>query len=419
MSVDLNNNLSRRQFLRTAGLAGAAALSAPVFAGAPADPPDPEARYYETLDGNRVHCLLCPRECRVPPGKSGYCGVRVNRGGRYFSRVYGRPVAVNNDPIEKKPFFHVLPGSKALSIATVGCNIHCSFCQNWDISQSDPDDAHAPYRSPADIAALAAEHGSRTIACTYNEPTVFCEYVIDCARAARDRGIGSVVVSNGYISKTPLRDLCGVVTAVKVDLKAFTQKFYGEVCEGRLQPVLDTLKRLADSGVWYEVVVLLIPTLNDGGDEIKGMTGWIAENLGPDVPLHFTRFHPTYRLTHLPPTPPETLKRARDIALAAGLHYVYTGNTPGQSGENTFCPSCGAVVIKRYGFYLASFDLVAGACSACGARIPGVWTTTDNAPASSSNPQAFNAASASQESSMPSTGTSRTPTVSAPTAPPT
>jgi pyruvate formate lyase activating enzyme len=362
-----NHNLSRRGFLRAAGLAGAA-LAAP-----PAAASEHEARYYETLRDGWVRCTLCPRSCRVPPGGSGACRVRTNRGGRYLTRVYGRPVAIHNDPIEKKPFFHVYPGSKALSIATVGCNIHCSFCQNWDISQSAPDRVDPPYRAPDAIADMAAHRGARTIAYTYSEPTIFFEYMADCARAARERGVGNVVVSNGFIAAKPLEELCGIVTAVKIDLKAFTQRFYGEVCAGRLQPVLDTLERLRASGVWYEIVVLLIPTLNDGPDELKRMCGWIAERLGPDVPLHFTRFRPCYRLTHLPPTPPETLRRARAIGQAAGLHYVYSGNMPGETGENTVCPACGTAVIKRYGFYLEANTLRNGACPSCGARIPGVW----------------------------------------------
>jgi pyruvate formate lyase activating enzyme len=364
-----NDNLSRRGFLRAAGLAGAA-LTVPAAAGTD---PEHEARHYETLADGWVRCTLCPRACRVPPGGTGYCRVRVNRNGRYVTRVYGRPVAIHSDPIEKKPFFHVYPGSRALSIATVGCNIHCSFCQNWDIAHADPDRVDAPYRAPDGIADLAARRGAQTIAYTYNEPTIFFEYMVDCARAARARGIGNVVVSNGFIAAKPLEELCRVVTAVKIDLKAFTQHVYGTVCAGRLQPVLDTLERLKDSGVWYEIVVLLIPTLNDGPDELKRMCGWIVARLGPDVPLHFTRFRPCYRLTHLPPTPPAVLRRARDIGHAAGLRYVYSGNMPGEAGEDTVCPACGTAVIRRYGFYLEACTLRDGACPSCGARIPGVW----------------------------------------------
>jgi len=332
-----------------------------------------EAAFYEEMEDEKVQCVLCPWKCVVPDGKRGMCGVRENRKGKYHTLVYGRPCALNNDPIEKKPFFHVYPTSKALSIATVGCNIECKFCQNWDISQANPDAVDVAYRAPADIAKLARQGNSRTIAYTYSEPTIFFEYMTDCARAAKDLGIGNVVVSNGFINEKPLKEVCSLMTAIKIDLKAFTQRFYGDVCSGRLQPVLDTLKRLADSGTWFEIVMLVIPTLNDDMDDIKRMAAWMLKELGPDVPLHFTRFHPAYKIRNLPRTPVRTVQKARETALAEGCNFVYTGNMPGGEGENTYCPKCGALLIKRHGFWSSQEGMVRGKCRKCGISIPGVW----------------------------------------------
>jgi len=351
----------------------AGAASRTVTAGVLSTPELREAKFYEPLDGGRVQCTLCPWQCVVSSGQRGNCGVRENRNGRYYTLVYGRPCAIHNDPIEKKPFSHVYPGSRALSIATVGCNIHCKFCQNWDISQASPDDISPPFRSPADIAKMAAQKKSRTVAYTYSEPTIFYEYMIDCARAAKDLGIGNVVVSNGFISREPLKEMCSLMTAVKIDLKAFSQQFYGRLCGGRLQPVLDTLKRLADSGVWFEIVVLVIPTQNDSLDEIKRMCEWIVKELGPDVPVHFTRFHPAYKIRNLPPTPPRTLERVRSVAMEQGCHFAYGGNMPGFRGENTYCPNCKTCVVNRYGHMVLSDELKNGKCHKCGTAIPGIW----------------------------------------------
>lgn len=364
---------SRRRFLAVAGAASAACVAPSLAANALATPEAREARFYETLEDGSVRCGLCPWNCVVPDGQRGKCGVRENRKGRYVTLVYGYPCALNNDPIEKKPFFHVYPGSKAYSIATVGCNFVCKFCQNWDISQAGPDTIRPPYRGPADIARAAKAAGSKTIAYTYSEPTIFAEYMIDCAKAGRDAGLGNVVVSNGFISEKPLKELCSLITAMKVDFKAFNPSFYETICAGRLQPVLDTLKRLRESGVWFEMVVLTIPTLNDDLDDVKRMGAWIVKELGTDVPLHFTRFHPDYQLRNLPPTPVETLTRCRSAAMAEGCRFVYTGNAPGEGGQNTFCPSCHAVVIDRYGFSSRDAGIKDGRCAQCGTSIPGVW----------------------------------------------
>ena len=371
---NLADKISRRKFLTGLGttIAGCAlARGVPVLAAEGAELH--EASFYEPLAGKKVRCTLCPRRCVVSDVQRGYCGVRENRNGKYYTLVYGRPCAMHMDPVEKKPFFHVYPGSKAFSIATVGCNIECKFCQNWDISQANPDDVTTAYYSPEQIARMAKQSKARTIAYTYSEPTIFYEYLRDCAKAGLDQGIESIMVSNGFISAQAQKELFPILKAIKIDLKAFTQSFYTDICDGYLQPVLDTLKRLRDSGVWYEIVVLLIPTLNDSEDEIKRMTEWIVKELGIDVPVHFSRYHPMYKIRNIPPTPVKTLHRARQIALENGCHFVYIGNVPVKDAQYTFCPSCKAVLIRRYGYRILENAIENGKCKFCGAKIPGVW----------------------------------------------
>lgn len=332
-----------------------------------------EAKFYEPLAAGRVRCTLCPRGCVVGDKQRGYCRVRENRGGKYYSLVYGYPCVIHLDPIEKKPFFHVYPGSKAYSIATVGCNICCKFCQNWDISQASPEDVKAPFRSPDEIASAAIKAKARTIAYTYTEPVVFHEYMHDCAQAGKKAGIESVMVSNGFIKGDALKALFPVLKAVKIDLKSFTQSFYADICDGQLQPVLDTLRRLAGSGVWYEIVVMLIPTLNDSSDEIKKMSAWIVKELGVNVPVHFSRYHPMYKIRNIAPTPLETLERARQIAMNEGLRFVYTGNLAGAEGQNTICPFCKEMLVRRYEYSILENNIVGGCCKKCRKPIPGVW----------------------------------------------
>ncbi|MGQ9714982.1 MAG: AmmeMemoRadiSam system radical SAM enzyme [Anaerolineae bacterium] len=413
----MRGRMTRREFLRWAGHAGAALAVGSVLGGAAGcstapSPLDPtggrtavgadrfvrEALHYlgmeETLDCTSCHqpeepsrilychvshgqdyvrCTLCPRECIISEGARGECGVRENRGGRLHTVVYGRACALNNDPIEKKPFFHFLPGSYALSLATAGCNLHCLYCQNWSISQVRPEEVQNLDLMPEDLVAYAARLGSKSIAYTYTEPVVFLEYVLGTARLARERGLRNVVISAGYIQEGPLRTLCRHVDAIKIDLKAITEEFYRKVCDATLAPVLRALQVIRESGTHLEIVHLVVPTLNDSPEEFHRLARWVVEELGPDVPLHFSRFYPMYRLTNLPPTPVETLERARSIALDEGVKFAYIGNVPGHAGENTYCPRCGLLLIQRLGYAIQKFRLEEGRCPQCGEAIPGVW----------------------------------------------
>ncbi len=369
-------NISRRRFVATGTLA---VLGWPVTRGSPISPTaslqnnQREADFYEKRLDGAVVCNLCPRGCVIGAGKRGYCRIRENRGGRLVALTYGKAVALTPDPIEKKPFFHVLPGHRAFSLATVGCNFACSFCQNYNISQATPEEIPTPFRSPAEIVRLARETQCHTLAFTYTEPVVFYEYMADCARAARAAGLRSLMISNGYIREEPMRALLPMLTAVKIDFKSFSESFYRDICAGRLTPVLDTLKRVVRSGVWLEIVTLLIPTLNDSEEEIRRLCGWILKELGPDIPLHFSRFHPAYRLRNLPPTPYDTLQKARTIGIQEGLHFVYIGNAPGLGGEDTACPSCKQTVIRRRGFQILENRIPDGVCPSCHTPLPGRW----------------------------------------------
>jgi pyruvate formate lyase activating enzyme len=332
-----------------------------------------EARHYKKLPDKEVECGLCPRACRLGDKERGYCGVRENQGGTYYTLVYGKACSANVDPIEKKPFFHVLPGTTAMSIATAGCNVNCKFCQNWEVSQVRPEQVTAIDLPPRKVVEAARRYSCPSIAYTYTEPTVFFEYMYDTAVAGQDQGLRSVVVTGGHIKPEPLAELLGVVDAVKVDLKAFSPGFYKDYVRGDLAPVLETIKAVAKSGRWLEIVYLVIPTLNDNPDDIRRMSRWIAAEVGPDVPLHFSRFYPMYLIKNLPPTPLSTLEDARRAALAEGLHYVYIGNAPGLEAENTVCPKCGAIVIRRYAYDVQVTGLRNGRCKACQHPIPGIW----------------------------------------------
>jgi pyruvate formate lyase activating enzyme len=333
-----------------------------------------EARFYEKLPNRKIKCYLCPRACIVGAGERGHCGVRENRGGTFSTLVYSRVCAAHVDPIEKKPLFHYLPGTVAFSIATAGCNVSCKFCQNWNISQSRPEQIPAGFASPQRVAALALQSRCPTIAYTYGEPAVFAEYLMDTADAGHEAGIRSIVVSNGYIQQDALKQAYGKMDAVKIDLKSFSESYYARVVGGQLKPVLDTLVTLRAMGKWTEIVYMVVPTLNDSDREFRGLAQWIKINLGPDVPLHFTQFRPEYLLKNLPVTPVSTLERAREIADAEGLHFVYIGNVPGHPAQNTYCPQCRKIIVERAGF-TANRLLIRkdGTCPYCRNPIPGIW----------------------------------------------
>jgi len=288
---------------------------------------------YKKLENLRIQCEICPRKCSVADLERGYCGNKENRDGKYYTLVYSRPCAVHVDPIEKKPLFHYLPGTPALSIATAGCNIECKFCQNWQISQFRPEQVENYNLSPQEIVRQAKEYRTPTIAYTYSEPVVFYTYMYDTAKLAKKEGIGSVMISNGYIAEEPLVELCKQLSAVKVDLKAFTEKFYKEICSGELKPVLQGLETLKKIGIWYEIVVLIVPTLNDSEKEIREMSMWIKDHLGSEAPVHFSRFYPMYKIKNLPRTPVKSVEKARKIAMEVGLKYVYLGNVFGHEGR--------------------------------------------------------------------------------------
>ncbi len=333
-----------------------------------------EARFYDKLPHREIVCRLCPRLCRLGDRERGYCGVRENRGGTYYTLVYGKTCTAHADPIEKKPLFHFLPKSQAFSIATAGCNVNCKFCQNWEISQVRPEQIQHFDFPPEAVAVAAVKNDCPVIAYTYSEPVVFYEYMYDTAVAAKKRNIKNAVITGAHINPEPFKELLQVVDAVKIDLKAFSQKFYSDFVRGELQPVLDAVKLAAQSPVWLEIVYLVIPSLNDSHAEIKDLCRWIKLEIGPDVPVHFSRFHPTYLLKNLPPTPASTLTRIRNAALQEGLNYVYVGNLPGHLGENTYCPECGETIISRFGYNISQLHIRSGECEYCGRTIPGVWT---------------------------------------------
>jgi len=323
--------------------------------------------------GTYVRCNLCPHRCIVADGERGHCRVRENRGGVLYSMVYGNPCAVHVDPIEKKPFYHFLPTAAAFSLATAGCNLRCLYCQNWSISQVPPEETKNDDLPPEAVVRYAQQYQAPVIAYTYSEPIVFYEYMLATARLAREAGLKSVVVSSGFINREPLQELCRAVDAIKIDLKGYDEEFYRKVCEAELGPVLETIRTIYASGIHLEIVNLVVPTLNDSLDQLRTLARWVARQVSPNVPLHFTRFYPQYKLANLPPTPVETLEEAWQAAREEGLHFVYVGNVPGHPGNNTICPACGKTIITREGFAVTEYHLKNGACAYCGEPIPGVW----------------------------------------------
>ncbi|HEY1254503.1 MAG TPA: AmmeMemoRadiSam system radical SAM enzyme [Terracidiphilus sp.] len=385
MKTIAKNPLDRRSFLRCALASGAALGMSSVAKPAVAMPSNTtaasgddaryivEAKFYQKLANSKIKCKLCPRECVVGDKERGYCGVRENRGGTYYSMVHSRVCAAHVDPIEKKPLFHYLPGTVAFSLATAGCNVNCKFCQNWDISQSRPEEIPAQYAPPLSVAQLARQYNCPTIAYTYSEPVVWAEYLMDCADAGHSAGVRSIVVSNGFMQEEALKAAYGKMDAVKIDLKSFTESYYKQVVTGQLKPVLETLVTLRKMGKWTEIVFLVLPTLNDSDAEFRGLAQWIKANLGADVPLHFTQYHPEYLLKNLPVTPVATLERAKAIADAEGLHFVYIGNVPGHPAQNTYCPKCRKMIVERVGFVASEMLIKNGNCPFCRQPIPGVW----------------------------------------------
>ena len=332
-----------------------------------------EGRWWEPEANGKVHCYLCPRHCHIGEGQAGFCFIRKNEGGKLYSLGYAHPAALQIDPIEKKPLNHFLPGTRVFSMGTAGCNMGCFFCQNWDISKSRSDQVHSSYVPPEDVVQLAIRYGCPSIAFTYNEPTIWGEYVIDICAAAKESGINTVMVSNGYITYEAFHDIYDHIDAANIDLKAFTENFYGRVTLTHLEPVLETLEWLKnETNVWFEMTNLMIPTLNDDPAETRKLAEWVLEHLGPDVPLHFTAFHPDFKLRDKPKTPPETLHQARAIAREVGLHYVYEGNIF-SDGAHTACPSCGTLLIRRSWHDVEENHLKSGACPKCGLAIPGRW----------------------------------------------
>lgn len=355
-----------------------------------------EGYHYMKL-GRNVQCVICPNNCLLEPGDRSHCRNRINKDGTLYTLAYGNPCSFHVDPVEKKPLFHFLPGTPSFSLATAGCVFRCLNCQNWEISQKKPEetkDATGPELRlrppvpagltlqdaarlsmfPEDVVALAEAFGCPSISYTYTEPVAFYEYTYDTAKLARERGVRNVMVTCGSIEERPLRDLAQYLDAAHVDLKGFDEEVYRKLNSGRLQPILNTLKTLHSLGVWFEMINLVVPTYTDNFEMIKRMCGWLVQNLGPDHPIHFSRFHPAHKLEYLPPTPVETLLRARNIARTAGLHYVYVGNVQGVPDiETTYCPNCKRAVIDRNIYTVTRLDVVGGKCRHCQTAIAGVW----------------------------------------------
>ena len=332
-------------------------------------------KYWHRLDDGRIQCDLCPRFCRLREGQRGMCFVRMCQGGEIVLTTYGRSSGFCIDPIEKKPLNHFLPGTPVLSFGTAGCNLACSFCQNWDISKSREIDTLADSASPEGLAETAARLGCRSVAFTYNDPVIFHEYAIDVAQACRERGVRTVAVTAGYVCAEPRREFYRHMDAANVDLKGFTDEFYRRLAKGELQPVLETLEYLKhETTVWFELTTLVIPGWNDGEAELNQMTQWVVEHLGPDVPMHFTAFHPDWRMLDVPPTPGRTLTRAREIAIRNGVRYAYTGHVHDWEGGTTFCHGCGKAVIARDWYVLRGWGLTDdGRCADCGTPCAGVF----------------------------------------------
>ncbi len=333
-----------------------------------------ESILYEKIGDKKVKCNLCAHRCKINEGKKGICLVRENRDGTLYTLVYGRTISQHVDPIEKKPLFNFYPGTTAYSIATVGCNFKCQFCQNWEISQMVRDEhlIMGNEASPESIVENAKKYGSKSIAYTYTEPTIFFEYAYDTAKLAHEVDIKNVFVTNGYMTEEAIKKIEPYLDAANVDLKSFSDDFYRKLCGAKLQPVLDALKLMKKLGIWVEVTTLIIPTLNDSSEELREIAKFIVNELGEETPWHISRFYPAYNLRDKPPTPIETIHKAREIGLNEGLKYVYEGNVPGSTGENTYCPNCKNLVIQRWGYNILKKNIKDGICQYCGYKIEGI-----------------------------------------------
>jgi len=375
--------MKKREFLKGVLAAGgsclfcrwnpaAAAELGKVAAGDKNPVSEREASHYsETPRG--VKCLICPNECTLKDGELSQCHNRIAKGGKLQTMAYGNPCAVHVDPVEKKPLLHFYPGSLAFSIATAGCNFACLYCQNWEISQVSPTETQNDAADPEAVVSAAARESCRSIAYTYSEPVTFFEYMRDTATLARKSGLKNIMVSNGYINPKPLLELCPVIDAANIDLKCFDPDIHLKLTGGKIEPVLETLKTMKQQGVWLEITNLVVPSWTDDFDLIATMSAWLAKEGFTDVPLHFSRFQPLYKLTRLSPTPVATLTKAKEIAVKAGMKYVYIGNVPGIGGQDTYCPSCQTLLVKRLGFSIEENHLSAGKCPKCGTAIPGRW----------------------------------------------
>jgi pyruvate formate lyase activating enzyme len=392
--MDLNKHITRKQFLKEMGLLSLfiATEGHCFWPGSEKEQEKEDIRghvfkndapkelwkwsiegFHYTTNGTDVQCTVCPNRCYLRPGDRSVCRSKVNMGGKLYSLAYGNACAVHVDPIEKKPLNHFHPATWVFSIAAAGCNFRCLNCQNWEISQRKPEEVHHYELFPADVVRVTREKNIPSIAYTYSEATTYYEYMYDTARLARQAGLKNVYVSNGYINRKPLEELADYLDAANIDLKSFEDGIYRRLNGGRLQPVLDTLKLLHEKGVWFEITSLVVPGYVDKPDMIKRMCGWILKELGPDYPLHFSRFMPLYKLNRLPATPVKTLEFLRDIAIKEGIHYVYLGNVPGHEGCHTYCHNCHKVLIKRLGYNIDAFNIQGGRCTFCNTPIPGRW----------------------------------------------
>ena len=381
----MDMRLSRRSFLRTSlvgVLCGGMSVRLPSAfavpeegesASLPAERLERKAMFYEKGRNQAVQCRLCFRQCPIPEGRRGFCRVRENQGGELRSLVYGRPAGLQIDPIELEPMYHLVPGHRNLCVYTASCNFRCKHCHNWHISQSAPERIRSVPHTPREIVEEAKRRGCKSISHSINEPTIFYEWMVDVVRLAKAEGLRTLCHTNGGMARTPMMELLPFMDAVTVDLKAFSQKFYQEISEARLAPVLETLQTIKAAKKHLEIVHLVIPTLNDDRSEIREMCRWIAQHLGKDTPLHFTRFTPSYKLTHLPLTPIQTLEEARKIAQEEGIRYVYVGNVTGHPGNSTYCPGCGRTLIERTHFIVVKNHLQNGRCPSCKENIPGIW----------------------------------------------